>query len=513
MSQDVRRGGSPLPPVLAVRSVTKRFGRLAALSDVSIDFAPGEVHAVLGENGAGKSTLMNLLSGSLVPDQGDVLLDGSPVRFESLRDARRAGIGMVHQHFTLIDALTVGENLALSFQDDRWRYLPSHVKAAAEKFAEEVGLSLADVDARAGDLPVGARQRLEILKALAGAGRVLILDEPTAVLTPRETDQLFVILRRLKSEGRAILFITHKLPEALSVADHITILRRGEVAGSFAAHEVDEPELARRMVGTLPPLRRTGSSVESSGPAILELCDVVRREPDGRPSLDGLSLRLVRGEILGIAGVDGNGQSELFEVLSGLRAPSQGTLKLDGRELPKPTPRALLEAGVGRIPPDRQRDGLVLGMSVLENCALNHVILSRHASHGLLDYDGLRELADGIVREYVVKLASIDAPVRSLSGGNQQRVIIGRELSQQPRLLVAVNPTRGLDMAATRSVGEALQRTAARGCSIVLISTDLDEVLTLSHTIRVLFRGRLSVPLQPPVDVEQLGLLMAGVDA
>lgn len=509
----------PVPsPVLSVRAVSRRFAGVQALSEVSLDFAAGQIYAVLGENGAGKSTLMNVLNGALAPDHGEIVLDGQPVRLTSPRQARAHGIGMVHQHFTLVDALTVGENMALTFSaPGSLRFDADSVAAAAREFADSIGLELAPAGARVADLPVGTRQRMEILRALAGSVRILILDEPTAVLTPQETGQLFAILRKLRERGCTVLFITHKLGEALAIADHIALLRQGRVVGTFRADEVDETELARRMIGDahpeLPERRRApGSEVPEPRP-LLKVTGLTHYAADRRPLLENVDFEVAHGEILGIAGVDGNGQAELFEVLVGLTRASAGSISVNGRPLPELSPQAALAAGIGHIPPDRHRNGLILGMSVLDNCLLARQLLDRFSFCGLLDYRKARDFAASIVRDYSVRLGSIDDPVRTLSGGNQQRVIIGRELALMPEILVTVSPTRGLDLSAARGVGEALLAAAQRGCAVVLISTDLDEILSLSDRVRVLYRGRLSRPLTPPIDVAQLGLLMAGADA
>jgi len=507
-------GRSTAAPVLSVRGLRKRFGAVQALDDVTLEFRAGEIHAILGENGAGKSTLMHVLDGVLRADAGTLAVRGRPLRFASARDARRAGIGMVHQHFTLVDALTVAENLALSLpQPSRWRFDPAAAASAARALAERIGLDLSPPDARVAELPVGARQRLEILKALAAADQVLILDEPTAVLTPQEVQQLFTMLRRLRAEGRTVLFITHRLSEVKDVADRVTIMRRGQVVGTYAVDTISEAEMAERMVGQLAAAAPRSTAAASDGAVALEVSALHATDARGTPALRDVTFAVHAGEVLGIAGVDGNGQRELFEVLVGLRTPTSGRVLAGGQPIQTFTPRAALAHGIAHIPPDRHREGLVLGMSVEENLLLSRALLERFSRRGLIQRQDAREFGRALAQQYAVSYASLDAPVRSLSGGNQQRIVVARELAQQPIVLITSNPTRGLDFAATRAVADALIEVARRGCAVVVISTDLDEVLDLSDRVRVLYRGHLSTALVPPIDAEHLGLLMAGAAA
>jgi ABC-type uncharacterized transport system ATPase subunit len=499
------------PALLAVRGVGKRFGAVQALGDVTLEFRAGEIHALLGENGAGKSTLMHVLAGLLQPDTGTILLHGAAVSFASARTARQAGIGMVHQHFTLVDALSVAENLALSLPEhSRFRFDADAAATEARALAERVGLELSAPDTPVTQLPVGACQRLEILKALAGGGRVLILDEPTAVLTPQEVRPLFAMLRQLREQGRAVIFITHKLREVKALADRVTVMRRGRVVGTYDVGATTESEMAERMIGTVaaPPSVSPRGSVD--GPVVLQVAELCARDTRGLPALQGVSFEVHGGEILGVAGVDGNGQRELFEVLVGLMPPASGAVSVSGRTLTHFTPGAALASGIGHIPPDRQREGLVLPMTVQENFLLNRKLLDRFSRRGMLHTEAARHFAADLAEQYAIRFANLDAPVRSLSGGNQQRVVVARTLADEPQVLVTVNPTRGLDFAATAAVTEALRAVALRGCAVVVISTDLDEVLELSDRVRVLSRGRLSEALQPPIDPEHLGLLMAG---
>ena len=498
-------------PLLSVRSVSKRFRTVQALAGVDLDFRAREIHAILGENGAGKSTLMHVLDGVLHPDSGTILLDGRPVTFASPRAARAAGIGMVHQHFTLVEALTVAENLALSLPGaSSWRVDARATTASARELASRIGLDLSPPDARVCDLPVGARQRLEIMKARAGAGRVLILDEPTAVLTPQEGAQLFAMLRSLRAQNRLVIFITHKLREVKAVADRVTIMRRGHVVGTLSVGDVSEPQMAELMVGEVIGTQTRAPQPAAPGEAALEAMHLLARDVLGLPALVDVSFAVRAGEIFGVAGVDGNGQRELFEVLVGLLPPDGGTIAVGGQPLPAFTPSAAHAAGIGHIPPDRHREGLALSMTVAENFLLSRTMLDRCSRRGMLQWSTARRVAAELARQYAIDYAGLDAPVRSLSGGNQQRIIVARELAHRPRILVTVNPTRGLDVHAARAVADAIVAVARKGCAIVLISTDLDEVLDLSDRISVIARGRLSAPLAPPIDAQRVGLLMAG---
>ena len=498
---------------LSLRGISKRFGALQALADVDLDVAAGEIHAVLGENGAGKSTLMKVVYGLVTPDGGTLALDGRPLQLRSALDARRAGIGMVHQEFALVDALSVTENLGLALRqpgERLWR--PERVRDAARRRAAEVGLDLGDLDAPVGALPVGTRQRIEIVKALAGETRLLILDEPTAVLTPDEVGQLFIVLDRLRRAGTGVLFITHKLHEVMAVADRITVLRRGRVVARVAPGDTDEAALASLMVGPLPADAAPRSAPSAAANVALALEALSVAASRGVCGLDAVSLQVRAGELLGIAGVDGNGQTELFEVLTGLRPPTHGSLVVAGTPVAQFEPAALLAAGIACIPPDRQRQGVVGAMSVADNAVLNVRLLRRDGTW-LLRPAAQRAAARAMIDAYAIKAGDLDAPVRSLSGGNMQKLIIGRALATAPRVLVAANPTRGLDVAAAQAVYAALDAALARGAAALLISTDLDEIVARADRVAVLYRGRLSAPLERPFAVERLGAMLAGSEA
>jgi len=508
----------PAPPpnagqaLLSVRGLRRNFGAVAALAGVDLDFYPGEIHAILGENGAGKSTLMNAIYGLVRLDGGAILVDGRPVHFGGPLDARQAGIGMVHQEFALFEVLTVSENLALALSPAReWRLRLDRVAAAAGALAAEIGLDLGDLDARVETLPVGTRQRLEILKALSGQTRILILDEPTAVLTPVETAQLFRMLVRLRARGGTVLFITHKLREALEVADRVTVMRHGRVVRTVRAAEASERALAEAMVGTEPVPAAAPRPRQPRGAPLLRIEELSVVDERAIRAVDALSLEVRSGEIVGIAGVDGNGQWELFQVLAGLRRPTAGSIHLAGTLLTRFSPEDMIQAGASTIPPDRQRQGLVLEMTVAENLILNCALLARLASGPFLPRAASRSFAGALVQRYVIRTDGLDVPAATLSGGNQQRLVVARALSTDPQLLVAFNPTRGLDFAATGAVHRACSQACERGAALLLISTDLDEILGLSDRVAVLYRGKLSPSLESPLPAERLGALMAGV--
>ena len=496
--------------MLSLERISKRFGAVQALADVSLDFPAGEIHALLGENGAGKSTLMHVLSGLLQPDGGSIRIQGRAERLPSPLAARRAGIGMVHQHFTLVEQLSVAENLVLSSpQRTRFRLSPHAAVQNAVELAGHLGLDIGDPDATTGTLPVGLRQRIEILKALAEDPRILILDEPTAVLAREEIEQLFALLRRLRDAGRLVLFITHKLREVTEVADRVTVMRRGRVVATHPVAATSEGEMAERMIGAAVPNRRARSPVNADAAELLRI-DALSTALDGGCRLKALTCSVRAGEIFGIAGVTGNGQQELFETLVGLRAAVSGGIAIGGEPVVVSTPAAAARSGIGHIPPDRHRDGLVLPLSVAENAVLNSSVLESLRQGIRLPRAAVRSFAADIVQRYDVRIDTLDAPIASLSGGNQQRLIVGRQLAPRPRVLVAVNPTRGLDIAAAVAVYDALETFVAGGRAVLLISSDLDEVLELSHRLAVLYDGALSVALTPPVAPELVGRLMAG---
>jgi simple sugar transport system ATP-binding protein len=498
-------------PVLSLRGITKRFGAVTALSDVDLDVFPGEVHAVLGENGAGKSTLMNVIFGLVAPDRGSVSLGGVPVRFGSARDARRAGIGMVHQEFALVDALSVAENLTLSLCPSlRWWWRRAAVAEAAERIAADIGVALGDLDAPVGALPVGMRQRVEIVKALAGNTRILILDEPTAVLAPQEVAQLFAVLGRLRDGGTAVAFITHKLSEVTAIADRITVMRQGRIAARPGRGDLDADALARLMVGRLTDAAPLRSQPVDDAPAELRVDGLCADDDRGLAALRDVSFEVRGGEVFGIAGVDGNGQAELFDILTGMRTPSAGTVSIAQQPVRRFDPAVLQDAGVACVPPDRRRQGVVAAMSVRENAVLSQPLL-RGLSRGCLTRPAAeREVAQRMIDAYAIRTAGVTAPVSTLSGGNVQKLVVARALSLRPRVLIAAGPTRGLDIAAAQAIYAAIETAIAGGAAVLLISPDLDEILARSHRLAVLYRGRLSRALERPASIERIGSLMTG---
>jgi simple sugar transport system ATP-binding protein len=503
---------------LELQGITKRFGSLVANDHIDLSVAPGTIHALLGENGAGKSTLMNILYGLLQPDEGQIVVDGQPITVHSPRDALAAGIGMVHQHFMLVPVFTVAENVALGHEEtkplgwlDRRR-----MRAKVNQLSEQYGLRV-DPDALTEDLPVGVQQRVEILKALIREAQVLILDEPTAVLTPGETEDLFRIMRELRAGGKAIVFISHKLKEVQAIADTVTILRRGKVVGDRPP-STSEDELAALMVGRNVQLQVSKTEAKP-GRVVLDVKDLV--VPSGvalvpgeepAPAVSGVTFRVRAGEILGIAGVQGNGQTELSEALMGLIAPTSGAVQLNDRDITDATPRQRLRAGVGYIPEDRQQDGLVSSFAVAENIVLDTYDRPPYASGVALKLGAIREVATKRIDEYDIRTQSIDTPVGTLSGGNQQKVILAREVGRDLTLLLASQPTRGLDVGSIEFVHRRIIEERDRGVAVILVSSELDEIYALSDRIAIMYEGRFTGFRPPDVPVEELGLLMAGID-
>ncbi|MCW2606536.1 MAG: heme transporter ATP-binding protein [Frankiales bacterium] len=499
-------------PVVVLEGIGKRFPGVVANHDVDLVVRPGEVHAVVGENGAGKSTLMKVLYGMQKPDDGTITVDGATVRFSSPSDAIAAGIGMVHQHFMLADNLTVLENVVLGAEPTRGGRLD--VRTARTRIRElsaRYGLGV-DPDALVEDLGVGDRQRVEILKVLFRGARVLILDEPTAVLVPQEVDDLFASLAGLRAEGLAVLFISHKLDEVLRVADVVTVLRQGTTVTTVDADSVTARQLAELMVGSALPSPETRESTVTD---VVQLAveHLTVRSPEGRVVVDDVSLRVRRGEVLGIAGVEGNGQVELVEALLGLRA-STGSVHLGDRDLAGLSTRQRREGGIGYVPEDRQRQGLLLSAPLWENRVLGHQG-RRPSRRGLwIDRRAAKADTERIVREYGVKTPGVGVPAFALSGGNQQKLVVGREMSDTPSLLVASHPTRGVDVGAQAAVWDHLREARRQGLAVLLVSADLEELIGLSDTLVVMLRGRLVATLDPATTTpESLGSAMTGAAA
>ena len=497
---------------LELRGITKRFGSLVANDSIDLTVESGEIHALLGENGAGKSTLMNVLYGLLQPDEGQVLLDGKLVVFHNPREALAAGIGMVHQHFMLVPVFTVAENVMLGVERTTVLGLLNRRRARKDvlELSGQYGLAI-DPDALVEDLPVGIQQRVEIVKALHREANVVILDEPTAVLTPGETNELFRIMRDLQASGKSVIFISHKLKEVQEIADRITVIRRGKVVGSPPPTATDE-ELASLMVGRAVELK---VHKEEARPreVTLEVEGLRVENTSGRAVVDGVSFEVRSGEIVGIAGVQGNGQTELCEAIMGLLPVAAGSIQVAGKDLTGARTRVVLESGVSYIPEDRQEDGIVERFSLADNLVLDVYNREPYASGISLHLDAIRESAAKHMDEYDIRATSIDMTVGTLSGGNQQKVIVARELGREVRLLVANQPTRGLDVGSIEFVHHRIVAARDQGSAVLICSTELDEIYALADRIIVMYEGRIAGIRPPTVSIEEIGLLMAGAGA
>jgi general nucleoside transport system ATP-binding protein len=493
-----------------LRGITKRFPGVVANSDVGMAVRRGTVHAIVGENGAGKSTLMNILYGMIRPDEGTIAVNGSPVAFSSPADAIAAGIGMVHQHFMLADNLTVLENVVLGSEPRKGPGLDfAAARARIREISRSYGMDI-DPDELVEDLGVGERQRVEIMKVLYRGARILILDEPTAVLVPQEVEELFGNLRELKAEGLTILFISHKLDEVLAVADAITVMRRGTTVANVSPREVTARRLAELMVGSALPVPELRESTLTDR-VMLDVAGLSVNGADGRPVLEDIALTIHAGEVLGIAGVEGNGQAELVDALMGIRSLSTGRITVAGKDVTRASTRSRRAMGMAYIPEDRHRQGLLLEASLWENRILGHQTGPPNARGFLLNRRGAREDTRRLVREYDVRTPGIDVAAASLSGGNQQKLIVGREMSGNPVLLIASHPTRGVDVGAQAAIWEHIRNARAAGLAVLLISADLEELIGMSDTLAVILRGRLVGRYDPrQVTPEQLGSAMTG---
>jgi len=499
------------PPALEVRNITKRFPGVLANDHISFTLEKGEIHAFLGENGAGKSTLMNILYGLYAPDEGEILIDGKPVTIRGSADAIRLGLGMVHQEYALVDTLTVAENIMLGTEMVSGPLLDE--RRANERIAalaKEYGLSVPPA-AMVEDLPVGVQQRVEILKALYRNADILILDEPTAVLTPQESEDLFRVMRSLVERGKSIIFISHKLKEVLSIADRITVLRRGKVVGTTTPGQADEHTLASMMVGRDVVLEVDKTEAKPGRP-VLEVSRLQVEDDRGQLAVDGVSLEVHAGEILGIAGVQGNGQTELVEAINGLRAIVGGSVRVAGTDTTGASPRRITELGVAYIPEDRKGTGLVLAYPVADNMVLSTYYRPPFARGLRVDAEQIEQRATTLVKEFDVRTPSIWTRASSLSGGNQQKVIVAREFSRPIKLLIASQPTRGIDVGSIEFIHRSIIRQRDEGVAVLLVSAELDEVLALSDRIAVMFHGKLIAVLpRSEASRERLGLLMAGI--
>jgi general nucleoside transport system ATP-binding protein len=499
----------PPLPLLELRGITKRFPGTVANDRVDFDLFPGEVHALLGENGAGKSTLMNVLFGLYHPDEGEIRVHGNRVSIASPRDALEHGIGMVHQHFMLIPVMTVAENIILGREPRRGALLDvEEAEVRVEEISRRFGLDV-DPQARVRDVSVSQQQRAEILKALYGNAEVLILDEPTAVLTPQETEELFQVVRALTASGKSVIFITHKLHEVLEIADRITILRRGKRVDTIRREGATEAGLARLMVGR-DVLLQVEKGPPQPGATLLAVNDLVVLDNRHLQAVRGVSLSVRAGEIVGIAGVDGNGQSELVEALTGLRRARSGKIVFDGVDLTGASARKFLDAGIGHIPEDRQSQGLVLNFNLAENLGLRDYRRAPASRFGWLKPSVLVGRARDLLDEFDVRGGTPATLASALSGGNQQKVVVAREIANDPRLLIASQPTRGLDIGATEFVHERLVQERDEGRAVLLVSFAIEEIQSLSDRILVLYEGRIVGEYPPSVSKEELGIAMTG---
>ncbi|MDX1600372.1 MAG: ABC transporter ATP-binding protein [Anaerolineales bacterium] len=492
-----------------MQGITKRFPGVLANNRVDFEVEAGEVHALLGENGAGKSTLMNVLAGLYQPDEGAIWLNGRRVDFGSPADAIRAGIGMVHQHFTLVETLTVTENVLMGLHGASFVIQGDRVRDEILDLSSRYGLNI-DPDSYVWQLSVGEQQRIEILKLLYRGAEVLVLDEPTAVLTPQEAHELADILRQMTQEGKSVIFITHKLDEVMEFSQRVTVLRDGELVGTVRTKDTTKSELARLMVGR-EVLFRLEKDPFDPGPVALEVEGVKALNDKGLPALKSVSFSIRRGEILGLAGVAGNGQRELAEVITGLRRATAGRVAVDDKEITNCTPLQAIRAGVSHVPGDRLGVGLVPNLPISDNLALKAYRRPPLAKGPLLDYRALVDFARRLVQSFNIVTPSVETDARLLSGGNQQKVVLAREIEAGSRVLIAVHPTRGLDVGAAEAVRRTLLEQRAKGAAILLISEDLDELMQMSDSIAAIFEGQIMgiVPADE-ADTETLGLQMAG---
>jgi len=499
--------------IIEMREITKIFPGIVANDKINLKVKPGEIHALLGENGAGKSTLMNILFGLYQPEEGEIHVKGKQVKITDPNVANDLGIGMVHQHFMLVDKFTVTENIILGLEPTRYGKINmAEAEKQVEKISNQYGLKV-DPRAKIEDITVGMQQRVEILKTLYRGADILIFDEPTAVLTPQEIKELIQIMKELVKEGKSIILITHKLKEIMEVCDSVTIIRRGKWIGTLPVSETNEDDLAEKMVG-----REVTFKIEKKeskqGQKVLEINDLVVKDRRGINVVDHLNLEVFEGEVLGIAGVDGNGQSELIEAIAGLQSIASGEIKLSGKSIAGKTPRDMYGEGLGHIPEDRHKRGLVLDFTIGENIVLQTYYQPPFAKNGILNYGQIYSHSRKLIEEFDVRTPSELTPARALSGGNQQKAIIAREVDRDPNLLIAAQPTRGLDVGAIEYIHKRIIEQRDRGRAVLLLSLELDEIMNLSDRIAVIYEGKIVGIVDPKETTEQeLGLLMAGSSA
>jgi len=496
---------------LELRGITKRFPGVVANDNVNLALNTGEVLSLIGENGAGKSTLMSVLYGMYKPDEGQIVIDGTELMFASPADAIAAGIGMVHQHFMLVPVFTVAENVVLGVEPTGalGKLNIDEARRMVREISDKYNLDL-DSDAVIEDLPVGVQQRVEIVKVLLRDAKVVVFDEPTAVLTPSEIIEFFEIVKTLVSAGRGVVFITHKLKEALNIADRIAVLRRGKVVGEVDPKTATESQIAEMMVGRPVQLTVDKNSAKA-GEVVLKVTDLTVLDADGRTHVENVSFEVHAGEIVGIAGVQGNGQTELVEALTGLRKATSGLIALDGKDLTHSNPRERHQMGMAHIPEDRQRQGLVGGLSVAENLVLTRYHDDQFSHGVIVDWEAADAIAETLITEYDIRTPNKETGVGTLSGGNQQKVIVARELSRDLRLTIAAQPTRGVDVGSIEYIHSRIVKERDAGTAVLIVSTELEEVMSLSDRLLVMYRGKVVAELDPKkVTPMEVGLYMAG---
>jgi len=499
-------------PIVLMKGINCRFGNLIANQNVTFDLKKGEIHALLGENGAGKTTLMSILYGLYQPESGEIYVRGKDVAIKSSLDAINLGISMVHQHFLLTPPHTVIENIIVGLKSTKGIFLDtSNAEKKILELSQKYGLKI-DPKATVGNLSVGEQQRVEIIKALYRDIDILILDEPTGMLTPKEVQTLFEVLRSMVNQGISIIFITHKLREVIEVSNRITVLRNGKVIGTLKTSDTSEDELARMMIGrAIVDHQFNQGSTSKITPTILEIKDVSALNNSNILFLKDICLDLRKGEILGIAGVDGNGQSELAEVIAGLRKVKNGQISLDGRSIVSLSPRQIREGGIAYVPEDRLHTGLILEYTIVENMVLDRWYTKPYCNKLFLNESEMRKFAEKVIKDFDIKTTGLNAPVRSMSGGNLQKIILGRELSRNAKVLIAHNPTRGLDIGATEFVHKQLIKQRENGVGVMLLSLDLEEILAISDRIAVIYAGRImAIVEKETANVDRIGLLMGG---